>query len=292
MPYVVKPTPIPDTDIPTGVTEVGATVLGSQYNVPRKFNLSRFNYSEIEDEPSLVFAGVVPQRFNYQPFNRGLNTIGQVREAYVRLRLISVADNPDYTNGTEYVTEFNKTGTEFIIEHPFKDTGTHYIKMQAENENGDVSETLEYVVNVIIRKYFIKEPKVKTNGPQANKITVRSPSAEYTATTDPAPNPDKVIERVVEIDEGDATTREIVAKALIDRWGREQKSISGQINLTVTLKFKEKMKLVNNSINLDEEMVLQKKQHDVTGRKTDITARDIIIDDSELLSRILDDKKG
>ncbi len=292
MPYVIKPTPTPETEVPTGVTEVGATVIGSQYNVPQKFNLTRYNYSDIEDNPSLVFAGVLPQKFNLQPFNKGLSTIGQVREAYVRLKLISVANSPDYSNGTEYVTEFGQTGTEFTIEHPFTETGTHYIKMQAENENGDLSGTLEYTVEVIILKYFIKEPQIKTQGPQANKITVRSPTAEYTATTDPAPNSDEIIERLVEIDEGDAIICQVVAEALIDRWGREQNSISGQINLTVTLKFQERMRLINNSINLDEEMILQKKKHDVTGRKTEIVAGDIILDDSELLSRILDDMKG
>ncbi len=53
-------------------------------------------------------------------------------------------------------------------------------------------------------------------------------------------------------------------------------------SLTVTITY-------NKTIYDGEEMILQKKEHDVTGQRTRITCGDIILSDSELLARILDE---
>lgn len=286
MPYVTRPTPEVSAEIRTGTTLVGAIIRDSKYNVPQKFNLAKFNNSDVVIDASLIFAGVVEQQFNRQPYNRGLSTIGATRVTKNRL-YIEIADNASYTDSTEYITKFVDAGEQITVEHPFSDTGTYYIKMQAENENGVFSEILEYTITVIILEYFIQEPNIKTQGPQANTVTVASPTASYTA--DNAPTSDEVVHRYIEIDEGDASVCQTVAEKLLSRWSSEQMSISGQINLNVRLKFKEKLHIINDDINLDEVLVLQKKSHDVTGRTTNVTAGDIILDDNELLTRILDE---
>lgn len=291
MPFISTPTPVPNSEISAGIVEIGAILSNSNYNIPQKFNLQQFNQSQIEFVESTLSAGALPQKFNLQPFNRGISIIGQEREAKNRLQ-ITVADNENYTNASEYFTDFKFDNNFAGAEHPFVEIGMYYLRMIAENENGDQSQPLQYIIYIVIIKYFISEPEINRKGPKANSVTVRSPSAEYTAFVDPAPSNEELIERMVEIDEGDATTCQIIAEALVDRWSGEQKNVTGNINLTVTLKFKEKIRVINNSIGLDEEMILQKKEHDVTGGITTITCGDIILSDDELLARILDDLKG
>jgi len=202
--------------------------------------------------------------------------------------IITIANNSSYTNADIYETELVNSGDTVKIEHPIATTGTYYIKMVVEDIHG-VAETFEYTITAIQTLYFLEEPDVNTEGPKANSVTVKSPTAEYTANTDPAPNPDELIERTIEIDEGDQATCQEIAEALVDRWGKEQKSVSGNVNLTVTLKFKEKVHVIVPESGIDEDMPLQKKEHDVTGRTTIVTCGDIILSDDELLARILDE---
>ena len=201
---------------------------------------------------------------------------------------IIIADNSSYIDADVYETEIVDSGTTVQIEHAITTTGTYYIKMVVEDTLGS-ADTLEYTITAIQTLYFLNEPDVNTEGLKANSITVTSPTAEYTATTSPAPNVDELIERLIEIDEGDVVTCQATAEALIIRWGREQKSVEGNINLTVTLRFKETMHIIAPSAGINEDMPLQKKEHDVTGQITTVICGDIILSDDELLARILDE---
>lgn len=289
MPYINNIQP-DEKELNVGSRKVGAELYPSLYSTPRRFNRVGFNQN-VEVDESQTFVGAIPQKFNRQPYNRGVNQIGQAREVKSRLH-ITIADNPDYDNPDNYITDFVNQDEPVTIEHAFDERGTYYIEMYAENELGDVSETKEITLDVIILKYFLQNPQVKTQAPQANSVTVRSPAAEYTATTDPEPSNDELIERLVEIDEGDSSTCQAIAEELINKWGEEQRSVSGEINLTVNLDFKQKVQIVAPDNGIDEEMVVQKKKHDIANQKTMITCGDIILDDNELLTRILDDMKG
>ena len=239
MPYINNTIPADDQELNVGSREVGAELYPALYSVPRRFNRVGFNQN-VDVSAAQTFAGVLPQQFNRQPYNRGLEITGQAREVKSRL-YIEIADNASYTNSDTYITGFVSKEKVAKLQYAFADKGIYYIKMYAENENGDLSEVKELTLNIIILKYFLQNPNVKTQAPQANSVTLRSPSAEYTATTDPAPTNDELIERLVEIDEGDSATCQAIAEELIATWGREQKSISGEINLTVTLDFKQKI---------------------------------------------------
>ena len=135
---------------------------------------------------------------------------------------------------------------------------------------------------------FIKTPQVNRRAPQANAVTVESPTAEYTATASGL-SEDKKIERLVEIDEGDISVCQEVAEELLSRWSRELKSVSGLILLNQDLVFRKKAMInINEAMIEDEDMVIQKLEHDIIAQTTLVICGDIILDDAELLARILE----
>ncbi len=136
--------------------------------------------------------------------------------------------------------------------------------------------------------YFIEEPQIKTQGVIATHVTVRSPTAEYTAEV-PATPAENTIERVIEIKEGNADTCEAVAEGLLERWGREQLSITGRVPLVVTLRFKEFVKVFIPVSDIDGDYILQRKEHDLSNFETRITVGDIILSDDELMARIMEE---
>ena len=136
--------------------------------------------------------------------------------------------------------------------------------------------------------HFIETPKVNRRAPQANAVTVKSPTAEYTATVSGL-SEDKKIERSIEIDEGDANVCQVVAEELLSRWSRELKSVSGLILLNQDLVFRKKAMInIDEAMIEDEDMVIQKLDHDIIEQTTLVICGDIILDDAELLARILD----
>lgn len=289
MPYITQLQPEPNAEIVTGITNIGGVITPTNYNIPQAFSRSKFSKSEISVSASLTFSGAVVQKFNKQPFNKGISSIGQTRKLKYRL-LLEIADNSSYADSNKYTTKFYFPNEKITIQHPFTETGKYYIKLQAEAEDSSLSKVLEYTINIIILKYFIEEPQITRRSPQANTVIVKSNTSSATAST--FPQEDNVIKRIVEIDEGDASVCQAVADELISRWGSEQKSVQGKINLTVTLDFKQKVRFVNKNLGLDEIMILQKKSHNVGEQTTEVIAGDIILDDNELLTRILDDMKG
>jgi hypothetical protein len=140
------------------------------------------------------------------------------------------------------------------------------------------------------RLYFIDEPTITTQGILATHITVRSPIAEATATVTPAPPAENTIERLVKIRENyNAAMCQAVAEELLSIWGREQLSIVGRVPLVVTLRFKEYAKVFVPSINLDDELILQRKEHNLETFETTVTLGDIIMSEGDLLSRIIEE---
>ena len=136
--------------------------------------------------------------------------------------------------------------------------------------------------------YFIEEPSIQAQGILATHVTVRSPTHEYTAEIPDTPL-ENTIERLVGIDEGNEATCQQVAEGLLDRWGREQLSITGRVPLVVTLRFKEFVKVFIPSAGIDDDFVMQKKEHELENFETRVTLGDIILSDEELLSRIIEE---
>ena len=136
--------------------------------------------------------------------------------------------------------------------------------------------------------YFIEEPQIKTQGVIATHVTVRSPTAEFTAIVPDTPA-ENTIERVLEIKEGNQDTCQAIAEGLLERWGREQLSITGRVPLVVTLRFKEYVKIFIPVADIDGDYILQRKEHNLSNFETRITVGDIILSDDELLTRILEE---
>lgn len=136
---------------------------------------------------------------------------------------------------------------------------------------------------------FLSKPAVTARAPVATHVTVKSPTHNYTAVITPTPTEATKIERIVDIETGDATVCQSIAEELVGRWGRRQVSVSGVIPLDVRLKFKEKIHIRIPNAGIDEPLVLQRKEHDVFGGSTSIVCGDIILDDNELIARMLQD---
>lgn len=200
---------------------------------------------------------------------------------------VEIADNSDYIDSITYNSNDNNNGDTAIIQHAMVNAGDYYIKINITDSKGWQAEEIEYVLTVIEIFYFLEEPQIERGAMQANSITVKSDTAEYTATTDPPPSADELIETEISIEEGDEATCQAVAEKLIEKWGKEPLTITGPVNLTVTLKFKEKIRIVIPTNEIDDYFIVQKKTHYVTENTTEIVAGDIMLDENELLARIL-----
>ena len=155
------------------------------------------------------------------------------------------------------------------------------------NEGYPILEVVEQEIEWPHILYFLEEPIVSIEPPSANMVTVTSPTAEYTAKKENISD-DEIIERLVEINEGDLTVCTIVAEELLSRWGKEQKSVTGPVWLCMGLEFKKKAKVYIGEALIYEDMNIQKLEHDIIDQTTTVTAGDIILNDEELLARILD----
>lgn len=171
--------------------------------------------------------------------------------------------------------------------HPEINEGYPYLRIfypeiPDEPDEPDPDEQPEEVI-----LYFIDIPQVNIQSPTANVVTVFSSTAEYTATI-PGISEDEKVERIVKIEEGDEQVCRIVANELLKRWSREQKSISGPLQLCLGLEFQQRVRVINKEAMLDEYMPVQKLEHDVVNQITRVTAGDLILSDEELLARILE----
>jgi len=149
---------------------------------------------------------------------------------------------------------------------------------------GDLSG--ETIVDPV--QLFIKEPKVTKRGLIATHVIVKSPTNEATAHTTPEPGIATKIERLVKILEGNESVCQEVADELIAKWGKEQISVTGPVDLTVTLLFKQKVLVVIEKANIDTNMILQRKSHNILESSTTVVCGDIILSDDELIARILE----
>ena len=205
-----------------------------------------------------------------------------------------VADNAELTDPQTYTSVFFESGDSKTLNVGFGRRGTNYLSLTAEDSEG-LQTVVTFTLDVLQSIYFINEPSITLQGPQATHVTVRvkdsNPVVQYIAHTTPEVDANKKVERMIEIDSGDAAVCQTVAEQLIARWGREQVSISGEINLIVSLSFKEKIHVIDTYNGIDGDYVLQQKEHDVNNMITRITLGDIILNDSELLARILDKLK-
>jgi len=139
---------------------------------------------------------------------------------------------------------------------------------------------------------FIEPPTVRREYPKANRVIVKSPDAEYTASVSDI-SEDQMIERIVEIDAGGAGVCKEAAERLLERWSRINVSIEGDVRLAVGLSFKERVKVwIEDSQLTGQFYPLQSVEHDVVAQKTRVVCGDIILSDEELLARILDDLAG
>lgn len=185
----------------------------------------------------------------------------------------------DTDKGIPKTTEHMKTQNTFI--------GWDFEKIWALSP--DINEGYPYHKILESEKllYFLDIPEIRIQPPSANVVTVISPTAEYTASY-PGISADEKVERIVEIEEGDQKVCRIVAEELLSRWSKEQKSVSGIVQFCQGLEFKQKVRVKSKEAMLDEDMTVQKLEHNILDQTTKVTAGDIILSDEELLARLLD----
>ena len=148
------------------------------------------------------------------------------------------------------------------------------------SETGQGTKTSEHL-------YFIEEPQIVIQEYAATHVTVKSPTASYMASLEEIAD-ERRVDRLVEIDSGDEEVCQEIAEELLTRWGREQVTISGAVPFTVVLNFKQKVRIIIPSAGIDEELVLQRKEHILNNYITNITCGDIMLSDDELLARLLE----
>ncbi len=200
---------------------------------------------------------------------------------------VRVADNPAFTSADEYTTSWGSSGSEFSVQVAITTEGTYYFSFQGEDDEGFYSTEIIYEIIVRIVLYFTEEPQVNIRSQYATDVIVVSPTHSHTASQGVAN--DVKVERRVEIDEGDAAVCQAVAEELLSRWGSEQRSVAGNVMLNVMLRFKERPHVVVPQAGIDGYMVIQRKEHNIAQGLTNVTCGDIILSDSELLARILED---
>lgn len=207
---------------------------------------------------------------------------------------IEIADNEDFTGPTIYDLPLVHSGQKSIVDHAMTQAGYWWVRMTAiDTLQEQTVLTYRFFAGQFLQ--FIDFPDIQTQGPQATHITVRAKgtTTEYTAVISPEPPAANKIERLVEIESGTQAQCQKVAEQLLERWGREQRSVSGTVDLIVTLRFDQKIRVKCLPAGIDEEMILQKKEHDVLGNpSTRVTLGDIILSDDELLARVLDELVG
>jgi hypothetical protein len=172
------------------------------------------------------------------------------------------------------------------------------IEINGQIEIGLQTDTLEYYFDATQTLRFLTEPRVTLQAPQATHVTVyvrdNRATTEYTAIVDPAPPTEKRVERLVVLDSGDLATCTAVANQLLALWSRELRSVEGEIPLTVTLRFREKVRVIVPEAGIDEDMPIRKKVHMInnSGTQTSVVLGDIILSEYEIIARELEKLGG
>ncbi|MGM0437498.1 MAG: hypothetical protein ACQEQD_04435 [Bacillota bacterium] len=212
----------------------------------------------------------------------------QMKYWYKSELTVEIADNKEFTDSNTFTSKRTISGNRASITATLEFPGRYYIRMQAEDAAGNKTDWIEYEVYAVQSLYFIETPSVDTSSPKATHIIVQSDTSEATASLSGTEEDEKV-ERLIEIEEGDESTCQKVADELLDRWGRKQTTISGDVNLTITFDFEEKAKVIIEEADIESSYVVQNIRHDVLQKRTTIEIGDSRLDDNEILARILDD---
>jgi len=204
---------------------------------------------------------------------------------------ILISDNPDFTSPTVYSLPEVASGEVATVQHAFQLAGYWYVRMVA-TDTESLQTVLEYQIFVSHQLFFKEPPEVTTQAPRATHVTVRvrGTTTEFTAVVTPPPSEESRIERLIMIDSGDQATCLAVAERLLEKWGRPQVSIKGTIPLTLVLRSRQKVRIVIPEVGLNEDLVLQRRQHVIEGVQayTQITVGDIQLSESELVARTID----
>ena len=168
-----------------------------------------------------------------------------------------------------------------------------YIKGLARGGVANVCITVESEYSGKQHVLFIDEPQVRLEGPYATRVYVRSDTDEAMAEVEGIET-ENLIERAVNVQFGDAEILQAVADELLARWSIEQKSITGEIDLNVTLRFKERIRVIIPQLGIDEWMILQEKRHSLSGsgKRTTVVLGDIVLSADEIQARILEELAG
>ena len=217
-------------------------------------------------------------RWSRQPYSRGGGKILAIATIHLRPFVGRVIQNEFADGGIAVVDIDALVGHGIVIDY-IVDGGFAAIDLVSIGEQSQkLTEDL----------YFIDEPVITIQRPLATHITVRSKTHEATAELSGV-LPENTIEKLIEINEGNEDVCQTVADRLLEKYGREQRSVSGVVDLVVTTKFKEQMRIVVPVANIDEFMTLQKKEHDLASSTTRVTFGDAIPSQDEILSRILEE---
>jgi len=138
---------------------------------------------------------------------------------------------------------------------------------------------------------FVAEPEVRLAARRATHVTVKSPTAEGSASLGGIPVED-MIEHIIYIEAGSAFVCESSAQALLDAWKEESVSVTGTIEVTVLSRFRERIGVFIPTAGIDDDLILQKKVHNVAEGTSTLTLGTAYFSDQELLTRVLEDITG
>ncbi len=213
----------------------------------------------------------------------GRYSLGRSNYAHIKaiavIRFLPFGDGVKTLPGGGFAeVEFEAFGAGVVVD--YFDGGIAQIKFEPFGGGYKATEDL----------YFIDEPTILIQPVIATHITVRSPTHEYTSSLPDIPTENR-IEREMVIEEGNEAVCKMIGEAVLEKWGRTQRSISGTTDLVVTTRFRQKMRIWIPVANIDEFMILQKKEHDIFNNTTRVTLGDVILSEHEIIARMMSENR-
>jgi hypothetical protein len=133
---------------------------------------------------------------------------------------------------------------------------------------------------------FIETPDLTIKEVKANRVIVNSPTDSYTAEYSDI-SQDNIIEKQVEIEEGNINVCKQIADSLLSEWNRKEISITGKVKLNLGLMFEKKSYIIIPDGKIAGNYKIQKLSHNIDDYTTTFIAGDKLLSESEIIARVL-----
>ncbi len=216
--------------------------------------------------------------YSRQPYSRGMRRAGSFAVLRLEAFVGGVLQHESILDAGFVEIGLESFGSDSTIVQYVRDSGFITIELEPFGDQSiKASEDL----------YFIDEPVVEFQGRMATHVMVISPTHRYESALEDIALENK-IERRVTIDVGDEEICKLTGERLLQKWGRAQRSVTGNVKLVVTTKFREKVRVWIPAANIiNEYMILQRKVHDIGTVRTTLVLGDLILGEEEHLARVL-----